>query len=111
MASNHRDERVDARSAAGRAIGYSEMRARILTLAFRDGCCTAAGLMRELGISRSNVNSHIRPLVEAGFLNPRPDPDFQHGPKGGTAPLRWYVDIAAVDAAIDEYRCRIRGEI
>ena len=108
MAPNH-DARTDERTAAARAIGYSEMRARILAIAFRDGFCTAAGLMREIGISRSNVNAHIRPLVEARILDPHPDPDFQHGPKGGTPPLRWYINASAFDAALDEYRNRIRG--
>lgn len=108
MAQNH-DARAGERTAAARAIGFSEMRARILAIAFRDGFCTAAGLMHEIDISRSNVNAHIRPLVDAHILDPRPDPDFQYGPKGGTPPLRWYINASGFDAALEEYRNRIRG--
>lgn len=93
-----------------RALGYSETRAQILHLAFRDGACTAAVLMDELGISRSALTNHIRPLVSAGLLIPETDPNNTNA-VGGSNRRRWRIDAAAFDEAVENFRRCVRGDV
>lgn len=92
-----------------RALGYSETRAQILHIAFRDGACTAAVLMDELGISRSALTNHIRPLVTAGLLIPETDPNNTNL-KGGSNRRRWRIDAEAFDAAVENFRRCVKGD-
>ncbi|CAQ03324.1 helix-turn-helix domain-containing protein [Clavibacter sepedonicus] len=98
-------------ASSARALGYSETRARILQIAFRDGPCTATTLMSELGLTRAGVEAHIRPLVAAGFLIPEQDPDVAGRGGGGGNRLQWRADATAFDGAVDEYRRTIRGPL
>jgi hypothetical protein len=104
-------ESAASHAAAGRALGYSDMRARILQIAFRDGSCNAAGLMTELGLSRGGIQGHVRALVAAGLLIPEQDPNPDRRAGGGSNRLRWHADADAFDAALEEYRRSIRGSL
>jgi DNA-binding MarR family transcriptional regulator len=94
--------------AFSRALGCSEVRSRILRRAFDNGYCTAAGLMTELGISRSALTSQIRPLVAAGLLIPETDPNNTNL-VGGRNRRRWRVDAHAFDVAMDEFHRAMTG--
>lgn len=104
-------ESAASHAAAGRALGYSEMRARILQIAFRDGSCNAAGLMAELDLTRGGIQGHVRALVAAGLLIPEQDPDPDRRAGGGSNRLRWHADAAAFETAVEEYRRNIRGAL
>lgn len=82
---------------------------KILSIAIRDGSCTAEGLMAELGISRSTLGGHIKPLEEAGLLVPSTDPT-RSSARGGSNRLVWAVDREALDRILDELRRSITGE-
>jgi biotin operon repressor len=106
-----RAEAAAPHAAAARALGYSEMRSRILQIAFRDGTCTANTLMKELGLSRGGIAVHIKPLEAAGLLVSEQDPDAAGRTGGGSNRLRWRIDPDAFDRALDEYRRSIRGDL
>jgi hypothetical protein len=94
--------------ALSRALGCSDARVRILRTAFRDGSCTAAVLMSELGVSRSALTSQIRPLVSVGLLIPEADP-HNNNVVGGSNRRRWRIDANAFDAAVDDFRRTVTG--
>ncbi|MFM9920909.1 hypothetical protein [Lacisediminihabitans sp. H27-G8] len=72
------------------------------------GYCTAAGLMGELGISRSAVTGQIRPLVAAGLLVAETD---LHNTNlvGRCNRRRWRIDAVAFDDAVNDFRRTITG--
>jgi DNA-binding MarR family transcriptional regulator len=93
-----------------RAIGSSEVRGQILHIAFRDGPCTAAAFMLELGISRSGLTNHLRPLVAAGLLIPETDPNNTN-PVGGSNRRCWRIDVDAFDAAVETFSRHVKGDL
>jgi DNA-binding transcriptional ArsR family regulator len=101
------DENV-ALLALSRALVCSDARVRILRTAFREGYCTAAGLMGELGLSRSALTSQIRPLVAAGLLVVETDP-HNTNLVGGSNRRRWRIDADAFDEAVNDFRRTITG--
>ena len=95
--------------ALSRALGCSDVRVRILRTAFREGSCTAAGLMGELGISRSALTSQIRPLVAEGLLVAETDP-HNTNLVGGSNRRRWRIDADAFEEAVTDFRRTITGQ-
>ncbi|WP_454111179.1 helix-turn-helix domain-containing protein [Leifsonia shinshuensis] len=92
--------------AAVAALGFSEIRARILQIAFREGGCTADSLVEQLGISRSGVTFHIKPLVDAGLLTEEID---RRAARGGSNRKKWTVNESAFDDAVETFRRSVRS--
>lgn len=92
-----------------RGLGVSKVRMRILHIAARDGYCTAAGLMKELGVARSTITTPLKDLVVAGLLVAELDPERDLSTGSGSNRLRWCIDREAVDRALNELRRVIDG--
>jgi len=84
------------------ALGLSPRRIELVAyIASSEAGRSAGEIMRALGLSRSAVNDHIRPLVAAKLLVPVPDPSDAERRRGS---LLWKVDAAAVDRYLSELR-------
>lgn len=99
------DASVDAMS----ALGVLPRRVEILAfIGSSDRGRSAGELMDELGLSRSGLTQHIRPLVAAGLLTPVPDPQDSERRSGK---LLWKVDRAAVEEFLTALRRTLGHEI
>jgi DNA-binding MarR family transcriptional regulator len=84
------------------ALGLSPRRIEIVAYVGSSTIGRSADeLMAELGLSRSGLNEHIRPLVAAGLLTPVPDPQDAERRSGK---LLWRVDVDAVERYLKDLR-------
>lgn len=91
-----------------KTIGLSSSRVGIIRIAYRDGQVTADQLMNQLGIARSTLTFHIKPLVDAGILIPEMDPT-RAGKASGFNRLIWRVNREAVDQRLQIMTALITG--
>ncbi|WP_170285709.1 winged helix-turn-helix transcriptional regulator [Microbacterium rhizomatis] len=102
------DDSSDLLADLVKTIGLSASRVGIIRIAYRDGQVTADQLMDQLGIARSTLTFHIKPLVDAGILIPEMDPT-RAGKASGFNRLIWWVDRDAVDQRLHCITALITG--
>lgn len=90
-----------------KTIGLSASRVGIIRIAYQEGHVTADQLTDELGIARSTLTFHIKPLVDAGILIPEVDPS--RAGKSGFNRLIWRIDREAVDQRLRNISAVITG--
>lgn len=91
-----------------KTIGLSSSRVGIIRIAYREGQVAADQLMEQLGIARSTLTFHIKPLVDAGILIPETDPSRAGKPSGFNR-LIWRVNRQAVDQRLQSINALITG--
>lgn len=92
-----------------KTIGLSPSRAGIIRIAYQEGHVSAQRLMEQMGISRSTLTFHIKPLVDAGILIAEADPSRAGRPSGFNR-LLWRVDRDAVHQHLENLRSVVTGE-
>lgn len=92
-----------------KTIGLSPSRAGIIRIANQQGHVTAEQLMEQLGIARSTLTHHIRPLVEAGILIAETDPS-RAGTASGYNRILWSVDQNVLRQLLRSVSMALTGE-
>lgn len=86
------------------ALGISGARTRIIRLAVRNGRVTAQEIMDDTGLSRSGIQKHLVPLVQAGILTPDTVPEH-----GVANRLVWSLNREELDRFLAQYRATLLG--
>lgn len=92
-----------------KTIGLSPSRAGIIRIAYQEGHVTAGQLMEQLGIARSTLTFHIKPLVDAGILIAETDPS-RVGTASGFNRILWRVDQEVLQQLLRSVSLALTGE-